>query len=208
MAACGRRTGLGASSARLVIIVRRQPFASQPARSKQSYARTSAREDRSPQASILGGYKEIGDHLALLLGECRVRAMRGSLVCAPLLGYWILAVVVSLDLGAQWTLVVFGPPLVLMAWLDALCRSHAVVRGQPGVEAGLRREGLGGRRRWQSPPKEGKHLVTTAAKGAAPGLLVTHPDSGERDSARHLPLDEKVGRRQLVARARIRASFR
>jgi len=139
----------------------------QRAPSKRSYGRASAREDRNTEASILGGYKGMGDHLAPLFGECRVRAMRGSLVYAPLLAYWILAVVVSLDLRPQWTLAVFGPPLVLMAWLDALRRPQAVVRDQPGAEAGLRREGLGGRCRRQSPPNEGKRSVTTAARGAA-----------------------------------------
>ena len=127
----------------------------QRAPSKRSYGRASAREDRNTEASILGEYRGMGDHLAPLVGECRVRAMRGSLVYAPLLAYWILAVVVSLDLRPQWTLAVFGPPLVLMAWLDALRRPQAVVRDQPGAEAGLRREGLGGRCRRQSPPNEG-----------------------------------------------------
>jgi hypothetical protein len=83
----------------------------------------------------------MGNYLAFLLSVCRVRAMRGSLLCAPLLGYWILAVVVSLELRAQWTLAVFGPPLVLMAWLDARYRGHAIVAGQPGAKAGFRREG-------------------------------------------------------------------
>ena len=68
----------------------------------------------------------MGQCLALLLWEYRVRAMSGNLMRAPLLGYWILAVVVSLDPRAEWTLAVFGPPLVLIAWLDAM--SH---RGRP-----------------------------------------------------------------------------
>jgi hypothetical protein len=61
-------------------------------------------------------------------------------MCAPILGYWILAVVVSLDLRPQWALTVFGLPLILMAWLDALC-SHPIVGGQSGAKVGFQRDG-------------------------------------------------------------------
>ena len=85
-----------------------------------------------------------------MLGERRLRVMRGIPGYLPLLGYWMLAVVVALDFTAQWSLVMFGPPLVLIASLHALSRAaHAVVGGQPDPDASVLREDLGsqGRRR-------------------------------------------------------------
>jgi hypothetical protein len=86
------------------------------------HVRTVAPKQASLVGTIFTTAKWTGTRLALLLVACRGLAMRGSLMYAPLLGYWILVVVVSVDLRAQWTLAVFGPPLVLMAWLDALSR--------------------------------------------------------------------------------------
>jgi hypothetical protein len=41
----------------------------------------------------------------------------GAAFFAPLLGYWILVGAVSLNPQIQWSLAVFGPLLVLAAWL-------------------------------------------------------------------------------------------
>jgi hypothetical protein len=116
----------GASSARLVMILR-PTVTVRPPLLRSNHATAAHR----------------GGAAALVLSVRRVRAMRGSLMHAALLGYWILAVVVSLDLRAQWTLAVFGPPLVLMAWLDARRRGHAIVGGQFGAKSGLGRAATG-----------------------------------------------------------------
>ena len=55
-----------------------------------------------------------------LIGEVIVRAIRGGPRPALLLAYSALSTVVALDPQAGWTFVVFGPPLVLIAWLDAI----------------------------------------------------------------------------------------
>ena len=44
---------------------------------------------------------------------------------APLLGYWILVTAVIINPQLQWSLAVFGPILVLMAWLIVLRGSDA-----------------------------------------------------------------------------------
>lgn len=60
-----------------------------------------------------------------LIGEVIVRAIRGGPRPALLLAYSALSTVVALDPQAGWTFVVFGPPLVLIAWLDAIQRRPA-----------------------------------------------------------------------------------
>ena len=49
-----------------------------------------------------------------------MRAIRGGPRPALLLAYSALSTVVALDPQAGWTFVVFGAPLVLIAWLDAI----------------------------------------------------------------------------------------
>jgi hypothetical protein len=110
--------------------------------------------------------ESIENQLATLLGEYRVRAMRGSLKHAPILGYCTLAVVVSLHLPAQWTLAVFGPPLVLMAWLDALCRSHAIV-GANLAKAGFPARSLGCSRPRHRTPRSSARWATRTWRGCS-----------------------------------------
>ena len=59
-----------------------------------------------------------------LTGEVIVRGSRRGPRPALLLAYGTLSTVVALDPQAQWTCVVFGPPLVLIAWLDAIGKSQ------------------------------------------------------------------------------------
>jgi hypothetical protein len=44
---------------------------------------------------------------------------------APLLGYWVFVGVLTIDPQIQWSLAIFGPLLVLAAWLSALRRGEA-----------------------------------------------------------------------------------
>jgi len=44
---------------------------------------------------------------------------------APLLGYWVFVGVLTINPQIQWSLAIFGPLLVLAAWLSALRRGEA-----------------------------------------------------------------------------------
>ena len=78
-------------------------------------------------------------------GELGVTAIRRGPRPSLVVAYGMLSAVVALDPHAQWAFVVFGPPLALIAWLDAMgttSRHHSsqLKRGNTSAKAFDRRE--------------------------------------------------------------------